>query len=256
MTTILRSKPRTIPVAIAAGALLVAGCSSLEISGVDDGPAFIDLFLQVPEGQSASVAPDGSFNVQIGDGEVDLTIVSAQLIWDDIEFARTADDCVISETADDGDECNEVAVQPSVLDLQIETAPQEVGVFRAPVEPGSYQRFQFALHVAESGESGFLTQGFQEGTSVMVVGNIEDADGTSDVSSLFGPTGLVELSFPNPISLEAGESAQIFLTVDVASWFRDENGDVIDPREADDGGALAATVRENIIQSFALQGGG
>lgn len=250
MTTNPRSKAVTF--ALATVLLLVGGCSSLEIGGTDpgDGPAFVSVFLHVPEGQSAVVGSDGSFSVAVGDGEVELTIVTAELIWDDLAFARIGGECVTSDTADDGDACSEVTVQPSVLDLRLESSPQVLGLFQAPVEPGSYERFQFDLHVVQSGETGFITQGFQEGTSTRVVGSIEDAGGSSGVDALFGPTGTVDLFFDQELDLEAGESASLTLTVDVASWFLAEDGSVIDPEAAAAGGQLAAEVRENIAGSF------
>lgn len=258
MTTILRSKLHTIPVALAAAALLVAGCSSLEIGGTDpgDGPGFITVFLQVPEGMTASVAPDGSFNVVVGDDDTELTLTQARLVWDDLEFARTGGECEVSETAEDGDDCSEALIAPSLLNLRIAESPASIALGSTPVEPGTYDRLQFSLHVVQAGESAFLTQGFQEGTSVEAVGTIVQSGETSTVSSLFGPTGTVDLEFGEEVTVEAGGAADVTIVVNVADWFRADDGSVIDPGDADEGGQLGADVRENILQSFEVSVGG
>lgn len=254
MTTNLRST--LFPVALGAASLVLAGCSSVEVGGVGDGPAFFRVFLQVPEGQSAVVGSGQPLSVTVGDGGTTLTVVTAEFVWEDIEFARSPDPCADSQTADDGDDCSEVAIQPTVLNLQLESSPQVIGLFQAPVEPGTYERLQFTLHPVGGTEANLLSQGFQEGTSVRVVGNIDADDGTTQIDALLGPSGVVNVPFNQQIELEEGQAAEITLIVNVDSWFRAEDGSVIDPDDADDGGQLGAEVRENILQSFGINAGG
>lgn len=251
------SRPKLFVLVAAAAALVAGACSSVEISRPSGGPAIVNVFLQVPEGQTVSTNADGSFSIRVGDGTRELTVSSAQFIWDDVEFARVGGECTVSNTADDGDDCSERFVEPQLQSLPVNESPESTPLFTALLEPGVYERLQFALHQAEEGELEFLNEGFSPGTSVNVVGSLETADGSSTVDALFGPSGTVEVFLPTELTLQADQSVSLTLVVDVGSWFVAEDGtSVIDPNEATASASLAETVRQNIRESFSLEQGG
>lgn len=240
---------------VAAGALLAAGCTSFESSTRTGGDiAVVEVRMQLPSGQIGTSRQAPDFAVQVDEGEQRLVVTEAHLVWDDLEFRRTGGECVVSDGADDGDDCTEVFVRPQVQQLPVQTGELLLGSVALP--PGRYDRLQFRLHPVQADEpdlQGGLAQ-LEEGSSVSLVGSFREGDSTTDFDpALFGPEGRVELSLGGGFTVEGGDRRTVAITVDLGGWFRDAEGRLIHPGEAQDDETAAARVRDRILQSFSVQ---
>lgn len=238
----------------------LAGCSSLEtsINRPEDQPSTIELRVDVPASGpagGASVVPDPSANVIVTDGGTTLNISKVELVLDQVEYRRGGE-CVDSDDAsqDDGDECSEVFVQPTFLDLPLEGDAVTTGPILA--DPGTYEGLEFDVHETTEQDVSVLNRNpTLAGASVQVRGSFDDGSGgVAFAPTSFSPTGPVQLSLDTPIDLPDGGTSSMTLSVDVASWFRLESG-VVNPEVAAADTALARQVRDNIMASFSLRAG-
>lgn len=234
----------------------LAGCSSFESTLVgEDADARLDFLVEVPGGGS-DVAPDvsPSFTVEASDDAGnELVISTAELVLREVEFRRSStDDCVDAgdPAQDDGDPCVEFLVNPALLLLPVEQGDGRAGTVSAP--QGTYEALEFDLHRAEEGDTRVLEQRPEiEGGSVFVSGFYNDRA----VSATFAPTGPVELLLADPLQLTGGAFGRLTLTVEVASWFRADDGSLVDPEAAVQDTALSREVRERILDSFSARSG-
>jgi hypothetical protein len=235
-------------------AVAVAGCSSLEtsITRPEDQPTSMQLRIEVPQSGSSSnsSAPSPSANVIVEDGDVTLNISAVEIVLDQVEFRRASGEgCLDSDDPeqDDGDSCAELAVQPTVVDLPVASDPLNSQAIT--VEPGTYEALEFDVVVATAAVNPTLAAA---GASVRVRGSF---DGQALDGATFAPTGEVQLEVENPIELEQGFSSGMTLTVDVASWFQEQDGTLIDPNVAAQDSALSAEVAQRILASFSIRAG-
>lgn len=240
---------------VAVGGLLSAGCTSFESSTSTRGDiAVVEVRMQLPSGQVGTSRQAPDFAVRLDEGERTLVVTEAYLVWDDMEFRQSGGECVVSETADDGDDCTEVFVEPRPQQLPTQTGELLLGSVALP--PGTYSALQFALHPVQADETGLQGgQGkFEEGSSVSLIGSFREGDATTQFDpALFGPEGTVELSFGGGLTVEGGDRRTVTITVDLGGWFRDAEGRLIHPGDAQDDETAAALVRDRILQSFSLQ---
>lgn len=268
MSTTRRSTPRRSPepaarrrpavgtfLAVLGAALLVGACSSTDfrVTPPDNQPATMTLFVQVPAEQVSNAVEAGpSFSVRIEeDGDV-LNITEAQLAVDQIEFGRTTGVCVDSTASDDGDACNEALTSPDAFSVPVDQGEIQL-TNRIGVEAGDYDRLEIDLHRATAQDVNLIGS-FTPGNSVRVAGSFN----SQGVSVQFSPEASLELmlgeegeSFP----LEEGDTGAMTLVIDVASWFRDAEGNLVDPRVAAEDPDLKAQVEQNIVESFSATPG-
>lgn len=238
-------------------AVALLGCSSLEtrITRPEDQPTSMRLRIEVPQpdgSSSSSVVPGPSANVIVDDGTNTLNITAVQVVLNQVEFRRdSTEGCVDSDdpSEDDGDPCAELAVQPSVLDLPVASNPVETDAL--VVDPGTYEALEFDLHVANAQD---VPQNLSlVGGSVRIQGSY---NGSAISDALYAVSGQVELELDDPIELEDGFSSGMTLIVDVADWFRDSGGSVIDPSNAAaKDSAARAEIAERIMNSFSVEAG-
>lgn len=238
-------------------AVALVACSSLEtrITRPEDQPTSMQLRIEVPQNSSgsssASAVPGPSANVTIGDGTNTLNITAVRIVLDQVEFRRdSATGCVDADTQDDGDPCAELAVQPTVLELPVASEP--VITNAVVVEPGTYEALEFDLHVAQNAQE--VPQNLDLiGGSVLIQGSY---NGSPLSEALYPVSGQVELELDSPIELETGFSSGMTLTVEVADWFQDSEGNVMDPSNAAaKDSATRAQVADRIMGSFSLEAG-
>lgn len=147
-------------------------------------------------------------------------------------------------SSSDSDGCEELKLGPFLVELPLGTAGAE-RQFTVAIDTGSYNKVEFEVHKAESGDTAFVAAhpGYN-GVSIRVVGSF---NGTPFVYT----TGLdVEQEIEFAPALVVGEGPTTFtLFVDLSTWFK--NGtDVIDPVTAMGGGGNVSLVHENIQNSF------
>lgn len=249
------SPSRALALLVVCTSALLAACSSLEFSSTGPGEdrGTLTMFVEIPEEQvrQAQIAGGSSpsFSVRIEEEADTLNLVVIRLAVDQVEFGRTSGECTDSSTTDDGDACREAVVDPTAMELPVDA--QRAQLTNALVSrTGTYDRLEMDFHLVEMTDNALLFQEqFQVGTSVLMRGTF---NGTG-VEAFFSPEGSVEIPLNPPISLQEGQAASITLVVDVSGWFRDQNGDLINPNEAANDPTIADMVEQNIAESFSAR---
>ena len=194
----------------------------------------------VPAGSGMSAA------IQIGSGANSLTINQAQVVLARIELS-TAGSC--AATGED-DNCAELQLGPTLVDLPVDATTQ-VMLEDVAIPAGTYSGVQAKLDAVqpdddEPGASAFLAAhpDFQ-GISVKVTGVFTDASSTThDFTFTSEIDAEMAMRFEPPVTL-ASDTKNFTIAVDIASWFKDATGAVIDPTDP----ANAEAIERNILRS-------
>ncbi len=227
-------------------AILLAACSdstrprslSLSVTSRSAGP-------------TASVASSSglSADIQVGTGAGSLTISSVQLVLAEIELTNGG---TCASSAEDNAGCEEVELGPLFVDVPLNGTAK--AILDASVPAGSYSELEAELDAVESAEEGaasFLaTHSDLAGVSVRVAGVFTDANGVAhDFTFTSNVEAKIEMAFPSPVSVDATTS-NLTIDVNVASWFKDANGAVIDPTDPANGEGISANI-ERSFKAFA-----
>ena len=229
---------------LAPAALILAACS--ETAPRPSQPISLSLTTRSASATATPAAPGASADIQIGSGANSLKITRAQIVLAQIELSSSA---TCTPPADDND-CDELEAGPVLVDLPVDGTTKVM--LDALVQPGTYSRLQAELDAVtpdddESGASAFLQlhQDFQ-GISVKVTGVFTDANSEDHPFTFtLEADAEIEAAFQPPVTVGAGTS-NLTIDVDVASWFKDATGAVIDPTNP----ANAEAIGRNIRQSF------
>ena len=183
-----------------------------------------------------------------------LVITKAQLVLARVELVRAGATCTSEAASGDDDaaeheDCEELELAPSLVDLPVNGTV--VNALSVTVPEGSYSALEAKLRPITAGSSGRGSAAFLaahpelNGVSVLVEGTF---NGTAFTFKSPVSTGIAR-SFSPPLSVT---SAPLGLTMnaDLATWFRNSSGALIDPRTANAGGANAQLVADNIKRSF------
>lgn len=256
MTKLRRHGSLLLPTLLVAG--VVAGCSSFESSITrSDGPVgLLQMVVEVPGTGSTSTsarAPD--LNVVLQGGGDELQIQDVDIVVRQVQFRRDgAGECTdgTSPNEDDGDACAEVAVGPDVLPLPLDAGISQVGT--ASADSGSYGALEFEVHVTTGEDINVLeSRPNILGASVRVTGGFNDTAFQQPIT--FAPSGQVNLVAGNSVTVQAGSAAALTVTVDVESWFRNEDGSLLNPEVAASDDSLRAVVHDRIMSSFSIRAG-
>ncbi len=226
----------------------LVACSS-DLVGGNRHPVQVSFTSKVataPAGSAFRMASD----VAVGPAN-DLVLTKVQFVLDKIELDRTvAAGCVaeIEASGDDhaqaGQECEDVARDPIVIDVPVDNALH--GVLNVPLAAGTYEELEAKLEPARSDAAAFNTANPNlVGKSVRIEGTYKGAAFVFTSSVRRG----LEMRFDPPLVIdETTKNATV--SFDVAKWFLDSNGAVIDPATATDGSAAKRHIEDNIQRSF------
>jgi hypothetical protein len=199
---------------------------------------------------ASATSPTGiSADIVIGTGANSLKITKVEFVLAETQLSD-AGTCSIPPANDDN--CDEMELDPLLVDLPLDATPP-LKVLDALVPPGTYTRLQTALHAVTSGGEGeegaaaFLAAHPDwAGVSVRVVGVYTDANSVPhDFTFISSVNAEIEIAFASAVTV--GDNTQnLTITVDVASWFKDVAGAVIDPTNS----ANTAAINANIQRSF------
>lgn len=155
-------------------------------------------------------------------------------------------DAADQDEADDRDACDARALGPILVNLPLNSGPQQQ--FAIGIEPGTYTGVRFHIHKANSGsEAPFLADHPEfVGSSIRVTGTFNDQPFTYATS-----LNAVEFQrFAAPVTVDASGTTDVTLLVDLSTWFLNADGVLLDPAAAMHGGAGEHLVWENIKRSF------
>jgi len=228
------------PLWVVPAALLLAACNGTE---PHSQPLSLSL---TTKSASPGAAAGPSADLQIGTGANSLTISQAQVVLAEIELSPSG----TCSTTGEQDDCDELEAAPALVDLPVDGTTKVV--LDGAVPPGTYSALQAQLDAVtpdedEPGGSAFLQAhpDFQ-GISVKVTGVFTDANSqTHPFTFTVGADAEIAAAFNPPVTVGTGTS-NLTIDVDLASWFKDATGAVIDPTNP----ANAGAIEENIQRSF------
>ena len=230
-------------VSLAPAALLLVGCTGTAPKASQ--PISLSITTRSPSTSSLPTA-SASASIQIGTGANSLTINQAQVVLSRLELSPSGS-CA---TAGEKDDCDELQAGPALVDLPVDGTTKLV--LDGAVAPGSYTALRAKLDAVtpdedEPGASAFLVAHPDwKGISVKVTGVFTDAKSqTHDFTFTSEADAEIEAAFQPAITVAAGTS-NLTVSVDVASWFKDETGAVIDPTDP----ANAHAIDHNVQRSF------
>ena len=263
-----------------AAMLVLAACSDSNSPG--GAPGTISLHVATPPSAAiaaVSATPPISASIHAtpltftdGSGNV-LVIEQAQVVLKQITFERAdnatacpdgehdpehdathrpehgpgnrGSDAADQDEADDHDACDARALGPILVDLPLNSGPEQQ--FAIDIEPGTYTAVRFHIHKANSGaEAPFLADHPEfVGTSIRVTGTFNGEPFTYSTS-----LNAVEFQrFETPVTVDASGTTDVTLLVDLSSWFLNPDGVLVDPADAMHG-ATERLVWNNIRRSF------
>jgi hypothetical protein len=220
-------------------ALALLGCSDdsdmgevrLQLASLDAAPS------------NASVEA-GQLVINAGDDEIVLDQVGLVLRKVRLEGPST-ESCPEESEGDSG--CGELEFGPALFELPLEEGT--AGVLNAMVPVGSYTGLKFQLHRPTNAneDADFVAEHPDyDDISIRVVGTYNGTPFTfsSDL------TEVETLHFAGPVDVNAEGPLPLTLLVRVADWFASEDGGLVNPADANDGGPLESVVERQIRESF------
>ena len=220
------------------GALLAAGgiaaaCSNALGGG---GPRQASLsFHVVPTAAASLVAAGGPLSLVVGDATHSVDIQSVDIVFSEITFeardAADADDEESDDADDDSDSEHEGDARFEVGAATV-SLPVEGGVitpFNGQLPVGTFDGLEMDAEFAR-------IRGTVDGQPFDVTIQID-----KELEIDFEPPFVVE---------EGGDPINVSVNIDVASWFKDANGAVIDPRLLATDATLREQFRNRVRASF------
>lgn len=199
-------------------------------------------------GGTVAAAPDLAFAAgPITDGANTLELSSVEVVLREIELKRQeVTDCDVSPKPPG---CEEFEVGPVLVPVPLDGNPAtEVTI---DIEPGTYTEIEFDVHKISSGdeedaEFRLLHPEFVE-TSIRVQGTFNGVPFTytTDLD--------VEQEHNLVPALEIGEttaSTNVTVYFGLSQWFRDAQGNLVDPATGNKGGENESLIKENIKQAI------
>lgn len=176
----------------------------------------------------------GTFNKSNGNPSLAVTITSAQIVIDEIEFE-----------SDSGDSLDFQFKEPFIQDLLVDTTVHQIQSIQVPF--GSYKESEIEIDELSEKDSVLYAQNPElQDRSILVKGHLnQDTTQTFVFSSDLHAEQ--EREFDPPLVLdENSPSTNIVLVIDLNTWFVDHNGDPLDPRSPNN----QSTIEKNIKSSI------
>jgi hypothetical protein len=149
---------------------------------------------------------------------------------------------------DEGDSrCGELDFGPVLFDLPLDEGAE--GLVNAAVLTGTYTGLKFQIHRPTNAneDADFVAEHPEfEGVSIRALGtfNGEPFTFTTDL------TEVEEVTFENPLEVAVDGELPLTLLMEVADWFADGAGSLVNPSEANHGGPFESLVERQIRESF------
>ena len=227
-------------------AVMVSGCS--DSTGPDAVPEVTLSFSAVPEA-TAPFSRSGGYLATQSDSLIvtsssDVLVLNrVEVVLQEVELRHVG---VVDCT---GDDCAQFESGPFLLDLSLAAGSEQV--FAIEIDEGQYDIIEFDIHKVTSGgntaEEAFLSSHPDlEDISIRIHGSF---NGTPFVyTSDLNEEQEVNLSQPLAVSGSGGTNLTVLL--DVAVWFFDSSGELIDPATANKGERNEDLVEANIRTAF------
>lgn len=256
--------------ALAGAVLLAAGaCAESSIGGTAlEKSGRISLSHEVPAANASSSARAGGVraDVTIGDGP-QIVVDSIDVVIRQVQVGREGTECAFRPqgVASDEDEsdCEEFGTGVTIAQsLPVDEGLQTLQT-NVPIEPGTWDRLEFAFNVLQSDASqpedldilsgsGGRARTDLRGGSVMIQGAFDGQDFTL----LLELDGEVTVPAETPLVIDEEGQGGVVLVWNVAQWFDDGEGGIVDPvaAQGEDGDQqIRDQIESNIPEALALE---
>lgn len=179
-----------------------------------------------------------------------LVITKAQIVFSRTELELAEGSCDSNDVENDDDGCSEIRMGPMLVDLPLTSGARTALTVTLPA--GSYKKFDGRIDAVES-----ESDGHRQDAAAFLAAHPEfrnvsiRVEGTWNGQPFVYTTKLdvdLEIEF-NPAFVVDGATNNLTVQVDLAAWFRRQDGTSIDPRTANQGGANQSLVDNNIKNS-------
>ncbi len=233
---------------VAMVAAFLAACGD----GTGPGGAQISLSFSSQSPGTVSAASQGMFlsavaGAPITDGQNELVITKAEVVLREIELKRI--ETIDCDTAVDEDACEEFETGPVLLELPLDGGTaQQVTI---PIEPGTYDELEFEIHKVsgDDAEDADFVANHQHMADLSI-----QVQGTFNGQAFTYQTDLdveQEFDLADPIVIDENTpSTNVTVRMDLAAWFRDGSGTLVNPSLGNKGGDHESLVKENIKQNI------
>ncbi|MFQ5550233.1 MAG: hypothetical protein ACE5FJ_03235 [Gemmatimonadales bacterium] len=225
------------------GALVLSACS--DSTGPDGQQTQVSLSFSTARPASAAPAPVSFFlsDTVVAGGD-SLIITRARLVLREIELRRlSAPECM------EEDDCEKFATGPLLVDLPLNGATAQAVSIAIP--PDTYTEIEFEIHKPSND-----TQADQD----FIQQNPDFADASIRVEGTFNGTSFAFVTdlnekqefdlVPPLVVTETELSTNVTIRVDLAAWFADGQGGLVDPDSGNKGGANENLIKDNIRTSI------
>jgi hypothetical protein len=240
---------------------LVSACS--DGTAPDSGADQVTLSFSTGAASTASAHMSGAVasgaEIRLGVGLDELVITRAQVVLEEIELesedrhcrrrmAAAGVDTVTIDPERRREYCDgyEVEFGPIVVDLPTGGGVNQSVTLRLP--PGLYDELKFEIEPLDDHNGRSEDRHGRPGPRHASI-RVEGTFNGSPFVYLSALEAEVELNFNPPLSVRGG-GFNITIRVDVADWFTDDDGKLIDPSSANAGGPHQALVERNILVSL------
>jgi hypothetical protein len=224
-------------------ALVLLALALLGCSGSEMGEVRLQLASMNASSTSSSVEA-GQLVITAGGDEIVLDQVG--LVLRKVRLGGpSTESCPEESEGDSG--CGELEFGPVLFELPLEEGAE--GVLNAMVPVGSYTGLKFQLHRPTNAneDADFVAeQPEYDDISIRVVGSYNGTPFTFE-SDL---TEVEDVDFGGPLDVETEGTLPLTLLVQVADWFAGEDGGLLNPADANDGGPHESVVERQIRESF------
>ena len=234
------------------GVVALGACS--DIGGSGSRMLSVSVTTRSPAALSRAVGL--SRDIAIGPGG-ELVLKKVQLVLGRIEISRSDlapcaddaedsgdDDLNSSNKESDDDDCEELSVDPLLVNVPVDDAVHTV--ITVPLAQGTYKRLEAKLKPVDATTLAAL------GGPSDLVGNSVRVEGTYKGNPFVFTSPIrteLELKFDPPLVIDAS-TKNATVNIDVTKWFVRANGTVIDPATANAGTSNGELVADNIRDSF------
>lgn len=222
-------------------ALLLAACSD----GTSPGST---VSLSLSTRDAVTAAPAQAFAVAadtLTKGSNTLVIESVEMVLREIELERV--DVPSCDVDPEPDGCEKFETGPVLFQLPLNGATQQVLTIEPA--PGTYDRVEFDIHkVSGDPEDAAFRADHPDLVEVSI-----RVQGSFDGTPFTFTTDLMdkqEYQLVPAVEVIDGASTNVTLYLDIASWFGDGAGGLVDPTSANKGGANENMVKDNIRDSI------
>lgn len=238
---------RRFPVAEAVALISLVAVGACGDSSSPNNPNTRPVSLSFSSQAPAGAAPilSASRDVILTIGANTLVITKAQVVVRSIKL-KTTQTLVCSDDDSINDDCEEVRLAPTLVDLPLIT--NGITSLSASVPEGTYREISFKIHKPSDNDASDIA--FRAANPTFATTSIR-LEGTFNGQAFVFASDMsetVELEFATPVVINA-DNKNVTVQFDLSSWFK-VGGQLINPTTANKGGVNENAVKSNVRGSL------